>query len=65
MALCEDGLRVCIVGKVSEDGDGHQVGPDVHGHSVGARGMAQAIYFDDPDGHALEIRVYPERADIA
>jgi catechol 2,3-dioxygenase-like lactoylglutathione lyase family enzyme len=35
------------------------------GHSVGARGMAQAIYFDDPDGHALEIRVYPERADIA
>ncbi|AJW43504.1 MULTISPECIES: VOC family protein [Ralstonia] len=30
------------------------------GQSHGARGMATAIYFDDPDGHALEIRVYPE-----
>jgi len=30
------------------------------GHSFGARGIAEAIYFDDPDGHALEIRVYPE-----
>lgn len=26
--------------------------------SVGARGMADAWYFDDPDGHNLEVRCY-------
>lgn len=30
------------------------------GQSYGARGLATAIYFDDPDGHALEIRAYPQ-----
>ncbi|CAJ0744314.1 hypothetical protein R16034_04334 [Ralstonia edaphis] len=30
------------------------------GQSFGARGMAASIYFDDPDGHALEIRAYPD-----
>lgn len=28
------------------------------GMALGARGMAKAIYFSDPDGHNLEIRLY-------
>lgn len=28
--------------------------------AAGARGMADALYFDDPDGHIVEIRRYDE-----
>ncbi len=28
------------------------------GKTMGSRGMADAVYFDDPSGHVLEIRTY-------
>ena len=35
---------------------GNMKGP---GEEAGARGLAQALYFFDPDQHLLEIRLYP------
>ncbi|MFN3230998.1 MAG: VOC family protein [Alphaproteobacteria bacterium] len=34
---------------------GNMKGP---GRSIGARGMADSVYFADPNGHILEIRTY-------
>ena len=28
------------------------------GMTIGARGQGKAVYFDDPDGHVLEIKTY-------
>ena len=28
------------------------------GMTIGARGNGKAVYFDDPDGHVLEIKTY-------
>ncbi|MGH8495888.1 MAG: VOC family protein [Gammaproteobacteria bacterium] len=35
------------------------------GRSFGARGMADAVYFDDPDGHIVEIRTYEPTQELA
>lgn len=36
----------------------HNRTADTPAPAVGAKGMANALYFDDPDGHILEIRRY-------
>jgi catechol-2,3-dioxygenase len=28
------------------------------GMTMGAKGLGKAVYFDDPDGHILEIKTY-------
>ena len=31
------------------------------GQTFGAQGMAESVYFDDPDGHNIEVRCYEPR----
>lgn len=35
------------------------------GQTFGAQGMAESVYFDDPDGHNIEARCYEEKSSDA
>ena len=50
--------------KIRESGISYGDGPYARdnmqgpGMTAGAKGMGKAVYFDDPDGHVLEIKTY-------
>lgn len=47
-----------IQGKIAFGGNPFERDGQVAANAYGARGMAEALYFDDPDRHNLELRVY-------
>ena len=50
--------------RIRESGIAYGDGPRSHenmqgpGMTLGSQGMGKAVYFDDPDGHLLEIKTY-------
>jgi glyoxylase I family protein len=64
LAFCVDRRRLETVRRqlaalaIPHGGAPHARDGSPPGATFGARGMAMALYFDDPDGHILEIRSY-------